>query len=55
MHSYIQIYQTAFIDRFVKSVIEMADSTEVAQTDQFSSDLKRFSEIEREIYDLHRK
>ena len=55
VHSYIEIYRTAFIERFVKSVIEMADSTEVSQTDQFSADLKRFSEIEREIYDLHRK
>ena len=55
VYSYINIYQTAFIERFVKAVIEMADSTEVQQTDQFSSDLKRFSELEREIYDQHRR
>lgn len=54
---YVKKYQEAFIQRFTKSIVDLADSSEVAmgQHEQFSQDLKRLSNLEREIFDQHRR
>ena len=33
----------------------MADSVEIQQNDQFTQDLKRLSNLEREIFDIHKR
>ena len=48
-------YRDSFIDRFIKVIYDMADSTEMQQNDQFTQDLKRLSNLEREIFDLHKR
>jgi hypothetical protein len=55
VYAYITKYQSAFIDRFAKLILEMADSTEMQQNDQFTSDLKRMTNLERELFDLHKR
>lgn len=50
-------YQRAFIDRFKKNIIDLADSTDQhsALSDALSADLKKLSNLERELYDQHRR
>mmetsp|Transcript_6663 Transcript_6663/g.10711 ORF Transcript_6663/g.10711 Transcript_6663/m.10711 type:complete len:139 (-) Transcript_6663:34-450(-) len=48
-------FQNGFIDRFLRLVLDMADSTEITKSDQFASDIKKLDNIERELFDLHRK
>ena len=55
VYDYITKYQRAFIERFAKLIIEMADSAEVNQNDQLTTDMKRMTNIEREMFDLHKR
>ena len=50
---YLAKYQQAFIERFTKSIVDMADSSETAlvNNEAFAQDLKRLSNLEREIFD----
>jgi len=54
---YLSKYQQAFIERFTKVIVEMADSSETALTnnEQFAQDLRRLSNLEREIFEQHRR
>ena len=56
VYKYIAGYQRVFIDRFCKHVIEMADTSEILQNqEQFSTDLKRMSDLEREVFEMHKR
>ena len=55
VHTFITRYQQTFIERFTKLIIDLADSTEVQQNDQFTHDLKRLSNLERELFDMHKR
>ena len=55
VHTFITRYQETFIDRFTRLIIDLADSTEVQQNDQFTHDLKRLANLEREIFDMHKR
>ena len=54
---YLKKYQTAFIERFTNSIVDLADSAEMSlgANSQFSQDLKRLSNLEREIFEQHRR
>ena len=52
---FITNYRNAFIERFKGVIFDMADSTEMHQNDQFTTDLKRFSNLEREIFEQHKR
>jgi hypothetical protein len=52
---FLNQYRDAFIARFTKLIYDLADSTEMQQNDQFTHDLKRMSNLEREIFDLHKR
>ena len=54
---YVTKYQQAFIERFTKSIIDLADSSETSlvNNDSFAQDLKRLSNLEREIFEQHRR
>lgn len=55
--SFIGQFQTSFIERFSKIIIDMADSAAVqqVQNEGFTNDLKRLSNLEREIFEQHRR
>ena len=49
----MRIYQQVFIERFTKLIIE--HSNNASQTEQFSGVTKKFTILEKEIFDLHKK
>ena len=53
--NYISNYQNAFIKRFVRVIFEMSDSSQMSQNDQFTTDLKRLSNLEREVFEMHKR
>ena len=55
IYGYVNQYQAALMERFAKLIIEMADSSEVQQNDQFTADLKRMTNIERELFEIHKR
>ena len=55
IYSYITKYQECFIDRFCRLMLEMADSQEVLNNDQFATDMKRMTNLEREVFEIHKR
>lgn len=53
--NYISNYRDAFIKRFVRVIFEMSDSSQMSQNDQFTTDLKRLSNLEREVFEMHKR
>ncbi len=54
----ISIYLQVFIDRFAKLVVDHSNQTSsgLAQAEDFSSVIaKKLTNVEREIYDVHRR
>ena len=51
----LQRYLTAFLERFGKNVLDLADSGEILQNEQFLADQKRLSNLERELLSQHRR
>lgn len=49
----MKIYQQVFIERFTKLIIEHSNNAN--QTEQFSGVTKKFTNLEKEIFDLHKK
>ena len=47
-------YLQAFLLRY-KNIIDLADSSEILQNEQFLSDQKKLSNLERELLTLHRR
>ena len=48
----MSIYLEVFIDRFAKLIIDQSNST---QAEQFSGVTKKLTNIERELFELHKK
>jgi hypothetical protein len=55
IYEFVTKYQRAFIQRFGRLVIEMADSTETQHNEAFTTDMKRMTNLERELFDLHKR
>ena len=51
VHNLLKAYSKAFINRFIRIIIDMADSSEVQHNDKFSTDLKKLTNLEREIFE----
>jgi ribosomal protein L16 Arg81 hydroxylase len=49
--TYLSSYSKAFINRFIRIIIDTADSSEVQHNDKFSTDLKKLTNLEREIFE----
>ena len=47
----LQVYSKAFINRFIRIIIDTADSSEVQHNDKFSTDMKKLTNLEREIFE----
>ena len=53
--STLQSYLNTFLERFSKLIIDLADSGEIKQNEQFAHDLKKLSNLEQEIFGMHRR
>ncbi len=52
------MYLNVFVDRFIKIIVDYSNqtSTDIAQAEDFSSSVaKKLTNLEREIFDLHRR
>ena len=49
----IEVFQTAFIARFIKIILDYSTNVQL-DSDQFASATKRLTNIEKELFDMHK-
>ena len=55
MEQFLTGFQEAFIERFTRLIFDMSDSVEMNQNESFTHDLTRLTNIERELFDMHKR
>ena len=52
---FLEAIRDAFVERSLRLIVDKADSAEISTNDQFTHDIQKLDNLERELFDIHRR